>query len=317
MVKHVRKPKKGGGDWAEDVRQETNHDAFKGMMNLMWNNFEECSHALSFMKKHLQAADATGEDRFTSPPSALQRIDKRFLVQWMASLNVKQLDSQWLDKADCNDAEFLHELASFILSMSLAAQLPMELRRSKALLGTFMTQRARQVGRLDHVCVNIQANGCYDKSKGGPFSLTFTDGRLTKVTHCAGDSAACPDHILVQPDFKMLAWYSDLGASLVKAPARHCLKDFFTNDQGPHRNQLTKQSLKEWTERVKESVADETEALEKGRCKVVETVVLVESGKQAKLKMQEKARETMKKYRDAKAKRSEIELGAAVAVPAS
>lgn len=307
MIRYLPKAKKTG-DWADCVRAETNRSAFAESTNLVYNNMDQASHVLSFIRKQLELDHLDKSDSFISPPSCLQRLEKRFVVQWMVSLKISDLTSDWLDHADCGDSDLIHELMYFMLSMSPTMQFPSALRQSKELLLDFLTTRAKLVSRTEHVRKNLKADFTYNRATGGPFEVKFVDGRMVKVTHVTGDVAAVPTHILVEPDFTLTNWFSDQLAALCKHPAKHTLKELYTENLGPHRHQLSKQDFQK---SVRQLVADKEQRLktaEEAKPKLAATEVLVESDKKKHENLKLKAKASLKKFREAKELRQQIAI---------
>lgn len=139
----------------------------------------------------------------------------------------------------------------------------------------------------------------YDKIKGGPFQLVWTENNLKQVGHVSGATADIPAHIVVDLEWALVSWFSDMGAKNQRQPAKFIMKDFFPNIGGPHTHVISRAELHNIAAELKaENLRGSTSATSDLPCEV-----LVASAKQRTDRLADKARETLKRYRRSKAER--------------
>ena len=115
-----------------------------------------------------------------------------------------------------------------------------------------------------------------------------------------------PDHAIITKVFKLLNWHSDQQCTAFLAPTKHVLKDFFGAGQGPHKHLVSK--------KVFDIKIAELSAAKRLREAALQPQVdvepaLVKSKEKKSQAIAEKAKLTLAKHRETKAKAMEISLG--------
>lgn len=294
------------GDWAEDARRESVRDDFVELLNVLWNEQDLINPCVGYMRKLRTRSTHTG-DMFDTHPGTLGKVEKEWLVRWLCTKH-SSLKAEWFDTIDCNDRDFAHEFASAALNMPLSTPLPPQLQVMK-ILSWFLDWRVAEVGRLAKMVEHIDPEGGFERTKGGPFHLSWSsdadNGYCTHITHISGVKVNVPDYIRVTRDWALTNWYSDSSAALQRHPAAIVLKDFFSKDSGPNAGLLSKKDL--WAKAA--ALQREFDmAVSVGRMTGGTATVLKKSREATKTKLADKARQTLAKHREFKKKKSQIIL---------
>ena len=117
-----------------------------------------------------------------------------------------------------------------------------------------------------------------------------------------------PEHINISHEWKLVNWYSDMQATMLRAPAKQRLRDFFEPGVGPHAPYmtLTKSQFAELARTLADEVVEEQQKKSASGPKA--SAVLEKSAKQRKDDLQQKAKEALQKAREDKLKRAAVAM---------
>lgn len=232
MAKRVARPKRTG-NLLDDNRAEQEFNAMVFLVDHLAKNpsyvMPMHGHLLNLIR---QESMTTHEDFFANA-TILSKLPEDWVVSFLAEKSALSLRD--LARVKAADPEGLRRLFSFGLQLPTGARLPPAMAE-KAVAAKALAARCVDVGNRfkNWNSKRLHADGSLNWLYGC-YQLTFENNRATRITHCLGDTAELPDHVVVTPAFTLVDNHCDWSARVSLAGTEHKLYAYFSSDKGPHK----------------------------------------------------------------------------------
>ena len=286
------------GNWAIDAQRDTEYEAFKELITILWQNPDRILATTAYARKLGEVVDNTGDMWEGDPPNTFAGIDRDWICKWMATWS-SPVPSNVLDAMTCTDNAFVHKLFSLALKIPLTTPVPKQLQRSKTLTQRFCDRRLKQTGRMKAIVAAIVGEK-YDIKVGAAYNFEWGDSDVIKITHIDGDIVKPQEHARFSKAFKFTGWYSDLNAAVSLPPTKHVLKNYFEPGTGPWKHVMKKEEL--------DAIVEGLQRTKNSEEQIDVTPVLPKAKMKHQAELSARAKATLAKHRESVKRKAEISL---------
>ena len=231
LARRVPKPKMTGR-LDEDNEKQMTHNAMVWVVDTLTKQPNFVMHVHGLLVALIKKQAKSKGDEFFDEISTLGKLDAEWLVIFL--LGKSKFTIEELAQVKNTDPEGLRRLLSFAVQLPTSTKLPTAMRH-KSICKMVLDARMKLCG--DRLALwdksYFHSSGVINWGKGC-FTVTFEQGRASKVRHCSGKTADVPDYATITTAYELSDNHDDTLACVNLAGSSHKLHCFFKDSDSPH-----------------------------------------------------------------------------------